>query len=359
MLRAFTSSEHSELIKRKTGKVNRTELEFITHKGRQIQQVPTELSRTDRLGHWKARWGLGRMKYMVEPGIYAVGNPDSDSPVFVSANYKMSFDCLRSQLSGQNGWLLVLDTQGINVWCAAGKGTFGTDELVSRIENVGLVEIVNHRTLIVPQLGATGVSAHEVKQQSGFRVVYGPVRAEDLPAFLDAGMKADNRMRRMNFTLWDRTVLIPVEIVMWSKYAIFVAVSLFLLAGLNKGGYSISLAANDGLASAILLLASFLAGAIFGPMLLPWLPGRAFSAKGLWIGLAAALGLWFFNFKSFDTFAWLLIIPAVTSFVVMNFTGASTYTSLSGVRREMRIAVPLQLLCAIAGVGLWLAGRFV
>ena len=168
-------------------------LSFITHKGRQIHQVSTELTWTDRLGSWKARWGFGRMKYMVEPGIYAVGNPDSDSSVFVSANYKMSFDCLRSQLSGQNGWILVLDTKGINVWCAAGKGTFGTDELVDRIKTVKLAEIVDHRTLVVPQLGATGVSAHEVKQQSGFRVVYGPVRAEDLPAFLDAGMKATDR----------------------------------------------------------------------------------------------------------------------------------------------------------------------
>jgi acetyl-CoA decarbonylase/synthase complex subunit gamma len=333
-------------------------LSFITHKGRQIHQVSTELSQIDRLGSWKARWGLGRMKYMVEPGIYAVGNPDSDSPVFVSANYKMSFDRLRSQLGGRSGWILVLDTQGINVWCAAGKGTFGTDELVDRIKIVKLAEIVDHRTLIVPQLGATGVSAHQVKGQSGFRVVYGPVRAEDLPAFLDAGMKATDQMRRMNFTLWDRVVLIPVEIVMWSKYVILLAVGLFLLAGLNKGGYSISLAVNDGLASAILLLACFLAAAISGPVLLPWLPGRAFSVKGIWIGLVSTLGLWFYNFELFDTVAWLLIIPTLASFVVMNFTGASTYTSLSGVRREMRIAVPLQILCAIAGVGLWLAGRF-
>ena len=335
------------------------DLSFVTHESRQIRQASTELSRIDRLGHWKVRWGLGRMKYIVEPGIYAVGSPDSDSPVFVSANYKMSFDCLRSQLGGISGWILVLDTKGINVWCAAGKGTFGTDELVNRIKTVKLAEIVNHRTLVVPQLGATGISAHEVKQRSDFRVLYGPVRAEDLPAFLDAGMKATDQMRRVNFTLWNRMVLIPVEIVMWSKYAIFVAVCFLLLAGLNKGGYSISLAVNDGLASAILLLVSFLAAAIFGPILLPWLPGRAFSVKGIWIGLAATLGLWFYDFERLDTVAWLLIIPTVTSFMVMSFTGASTYTSLSGVRREMRVAVPLQLLCAVSGIGLWLAGRFI
>jgi CO dehydrogenase/acetyl-CoA synthase delta subunit len=335
------------------------DLSFVTHRDHQIRQVSTKLSRVDRLIRWKARWALGRMKYMIEPGIYAVGTPDSDSPVFASANYKISFDCLRSQLGGRSGWILVLDTNGINVWCAASKGTFGTDELVSRIKMVKLAEIVNHRTLIVPQLGATGVSAHKVKQLSDFRVIYGPVRAADLPDFLDAGMKATGQMRLVNFSLWDRIVLIPVEIVMWNKYAIFVAACFFLLAGLNQKGYSISLAMNDGLVSGILFLASFLVAAIFGPILLPWLPGRAFSVKGIWIGLVATLGLLFYHFEVFDAIAWLLIIPAVTSFMVMNFTGASTYTSLSGVRREMKVAVPLQLLCAVIGIGLWLIGRFV
>jgi acetyl-CoA decarbonylase/synthase complex subunit gamma len=335
------------------------DLPFVTHGSHQIRQVSTKLSRTDRFAHWKARWALSRMKYMVDPGIYAVGSPDSDSPVFVSANYKMSFDCLRSQLGGRSGWILVLDTNGINVWCAAGKGTFGTDELVNRIKMVNLDEIVNHRSLVVPQLGAPGISAHKVKQLSGFRVRYGSIRAKDLPDFLDADMKATDQMRRVNFTLWDRMVLIPVEIVMWSKYAIFVAACFFLLSGLNQKGYSISLAMNDGLVSAILFFASFLVAAIFGPILLPWLPGRAFSVKGIWVGLAGTFGLWFYDFGRFETIAWLLIIPTVTSFMVMNFTGASTYVSLSGVRREMKVAVPLQLIFAVIGIGLWIAGRFV
>lgn len=342
------------------------QLSPTTFNGRQILRMSTELCWADRLGGWKARWGIGRMKYLVGPGIYAVGSPDSNSPVFVSANYKMSFDRLRSQLSGRNAWILVLDTRGINVWCAAGKGTFGTKEIVKRIEAEKLNEIVTHRKLIVPQLGATGISAHKVKQRSGFHVIYGPVRTEDLPAFLDAGMKATDKMRRVYFPLWNRMALIPMEIVMWSKYALLAAVCFFLLGGLNQKGYSITLAMTDGLRSALLLLASFLAAAILGPILLPWLPGRAFSTKGMWVGLAMSVGTGFYSWAHPDilggrlnTVAWLMIIPVVTSFIVMNFTGASTYTSLSGVKQEMRIAVPLQLLCATAGIGLWLWGRFV
>lgn len=246
----------------------------ITHNGRQVPRVPTALSWADTLGDWKARWAIGRMKYSVEPGIYAAGSPDAGSPVFVSANYKMSFDHLRSQLAGRDGWILVLDTKGINVWCAAGKETFGTEELVRRIEEVRLSEIVRHKTLIVPQLGAAGVSAHKVKQLSGFGVVYGPVRAEDLPAFLDAGMKATEEMRRVTFPLRDRVVLIPVELVSWGKYAVLAAACFLVLAGLNPNGYSNATAMSEGVRAARILLISFLSAVVLGPALLPWLPGR-------------------------------------------------------------------------------------
>lgn len=334
---------------------------FILHNGREIPRVSTELTRADRFGDIKVRLMYGRMRYTVEPGLYAVGEPTADSFVFVSANYRLSFNRLRSRLAGLDGWILVLDTKGINVWCAAGKGTFGTGELVNRIEQVRLHEIVSHKKLILPQLAAPGVSAHEVKRQSGFQVIYGPVRADDIAAFLDSGMKATKQMRRVEFPLADRAVLIPVEIIGWGKYAVVAAVCLLALAGLNRDGYSAKLVFSDGIRSAVLLLGGLLAGAALGPILLPWLPGRAFSLKGLWIGLAVSLGLGLFSsWSSFPgTIAWFLIIPALTSFVVMNFTGASTYTSLSGVKREMRIAVPAQLICAVAGLGLWLAGRFV
>ncbi len=128
-------------------------LSFVVQNGREIPRVPTGLCFAERLGGWKVRWGLRRMKYAVEPGIYAVGNPDGDSVVLVSSNYKLSFDALRKELRGLDAWIIVLDTEGINVWCAAGKGTFGTDEIVSRIGLVELEKIVNHRKIILPQLG--------------------------------------------------------------------------------------------------------------------------------------------------------------------------------------------------------------
>jgi hypothetical protein len=155
-----------------------------------LPRVSSELEWRDRWGAIKARWGVGRMDYAVDPGLYALGNPERESPVLVSANYKLSFDELRSALPGRDLWILVLDTKGINVWCAAGKGTFGTEELVGRIEASGLKEVVSHRSLILPQLGAPGVAAHKVKKLSGFGVRYGPIKAGDLPVYLDSGCKA-------------------------------------------------------------------------------------------------------------------------------------------------------------------------
>jgi acetyl-CoA decarbonylase/synthase complex subunit gamma len=331
-----------------------------------VPRARTALGLRDQMGAIKARWGLGRMRFSVPPGLYAVGSPGAQSPVLVSANYKLSFDRLRGVLSGRDVWILVLDTHGINVWCAAGKGTFGTDEIVRRVQGAALDRVVHSRTLVVPQLGAPGVSAHLVRQRCGFRVVYGPVRAEDLPVFLDAGMTAEPEMRRVRFGLRDRAVLIPVELVMGAKYALLLAAAILLLGGLGSHGYSLARVRATGLPGAGLILGSFLCAVVLGPTLLPWLPGRAFSIKGAALGLVQ-VGVWAVlgwpgvgaPVSWLPVVAFTLIVTAMNSFVVMNFTGASTYTSLSGVLREMRLAVPAQIAGAVVGIGLWLMGLFV
>lgn len=331
-----------------------------------VPLVRTKLCYADNLGTWKARWGINRNRYSVAPGLYAVGNPTHDSPVLVSANYKLSFDHLRSRMDGRSAWILVLDTRGINVWCAAGKGTFGTDEIVKKVSLSGLVDIVSHRRLIVPQLGATGVAAHDVKLRCGFNIVYGPVRANDLPEFIDAGFSATTEMRRVRFSFIDRVVLIPVELVSGMKYAVLIALFFFLTAGFGPGIYSTSRAVSDGAMAVLLLLGAFITGAVLTPVLLPWLPGRAFSLKGLWIGLIYSIAVWYFMWGSLNGSGWLLtsiawgfIFVAITSMVALNFTGASTYTSLSGVRREMRAAIPLISLSGVSGLLLWIVSRFI
>jgi len=338
----------------------------VPTKAGQVPLVNPVLSFSDKLRSGLARCGIRRMHYRVEPGLYAVGQPTDQSPVFVTANYKMSFDHLRSQLGRIDGWILVLDTKGINVWCAAGKGTFGTDELAGKVKGVELDRVVAHRRLIVPQLGATGVSAHQVQKLCGFKATYGPVRARDLPAFMRAGMKATPDMRKVTFSLRDRAVLISTEVIQHAKYLLLSVVAFLLLSGLGRGGYSLDRVATYGVVSAVLLLLAYLGGTILPPALLPWLPGRPFSLKGTWVGLVLASAVAWYGFSRPGTFeglpslvAWLLLLPAITSFIAMNFTGSSTYTSLSGVRKEMKTAVPIQISTAAVGLGLWIAGLFV
>ncbi len=310
----------------------------------------------DRLGAVAVRCNVGRMRYTVEPGLYAVNGPGPDAPVFVSANYKLSFDHLRRALDGISGWILVLDTKGINVWCAAGKGTFGTTELIQRVAAVGLAQQVSHRTLIVPQLGAPGVAAHEVHRQTGFRVVYGPVRAGDIPAFLRNGMKADADMRTVRFRLADRLAVVPVELIISAKYAFLVAAAFALLAGWRGGGWAWSTFGKEGWIAAASALGGYIFVGIAVPGLLPWLPGRAFSVKGASAGLLAWLVLWATGpyTRVIDLAAWLILLCVMASFLGLNFTGASTYTSLSGVKKETRIAIPVLAAGLIAALGLWI-----
>ncbi len=186
---------------------------------------------------------------------------------------------------------MVIDTKGVNVWCSAGKGTFCADEVVRRIEAVRLPEVVSDRKLILPQLSAVGVAAHEVRKRSGFHVVFGPVRAEDVRTFLAAGMQATPEMREVQFPMGDRLAVIPVELVQAASKVVLVAACFFLLAGLGRDGYSASRAMDAGLFSAALFLLVCLASLTLTPLLLPWLPGRAFAVKGAWLGVGLLVAL--------------------------------------------------------------------
>jgi len=261
-----------------------------------------------------------------------------------------------------NAWILVLDTKGINVWCAAGKGTFGTQELAFRIKEHQLEKVVTHKKIIVPQLGATGVSAYKTKEEAGFKVIYGPVKAADIPAFVANGYKATPEMRKINFNLWERTKLVPVELFYAKYYLILIPAIFFILAGLNPLGFSVDASWNNGGRAIINLCVAYLSGCVLSPILLPIIPFKRFSLKGLVMGWLMAILMLYFNFLGtniFEIISWFLIIGGISSFMAMNFTGASTFTSLSGVQKEMKISLPLQIFGTALGFIGWIVTRFI
>ncbi len=299
-----------------------------------VKSTSGEITVANHWDHLMARLGVKRNQHLIEPGLYTMGKPTKESPVFVSANYTLSFDALRSALHGNDCYILVLDTKGINVWCAAGKGTFGTDELVHRIEAVGLNDVVNHHTLIVPQLGATGVDAREVRRRCGFKVEFGPVRAADLPEYLKTH-EATEEMRRVRFTLSDRIVLIPVEM---KNFLIPVLIASVILT--LTGNYIAAVAA----------IAATFSGLVLFPILLPWIPTADFSTKGFLIGglMALPFALESFYGMTDETFwlrsgwalTYMLVMPPISAFLALNFTGSSTFTSVTGVKREIFTYIP-------------------
>ncbi len=335
---------------------------FIDTGAGPVPVIRPDLDKWDRLSTIAVRCGIRRHKYLVSPGLYGIGSPAPDSEVLVTANYKLTFDHLRSALGSISAWILVLDTNGVNVWCAAGKKTFSTRELVKRIKAVPLEKVVAHKRVIVPQLGATGVSAGQVRELSGFRAVYGPVRACDIPAFLNTGRKADKSMRQVTFPLFERFVLTPVELHGALKMAGVTALVLFVLSGIGPGIFSFHAAWERGLVSLAALVTGLISGAVLTPVLLPFIPSRKFALKGIVLGSVCALLLLpvvFAGAGSIAGAAALFIFSVmVSSHLAMNFTGATPFTSPSGVEKEMKQYLPVQLAGVLVSAGLWIYSAF-
>lgn len=328
-----------------------------------IAKVNTDWIWEDYLGQMKCRVSSFRNSYSVKPGLYAVGAPGKDSDVFVSANYKLSFDILRRELKGMNAWILVLDTKGINVWCAAGKRTFGTEELIKRTSEAQLDKVVSHKRIIVPQLGAPGIAAHIVQRETGFRVYYGPVYAKDIPAYIAAGYKASKVMRAVRFSWIDRLVLTPMETIPALKKFPVYALVVLLISGLQPSGIFFRDAAVNGWPFVLLGLLSVFSGAFLTPLLHPLVPFRAFAVKGWIVGFILVFFIQGFiriTDRSLLLFTYLFF-PLLSSYIALQFTGSTVFTGMSGVKKELRYALPVYkaaaaisfVLLAISRLGHW------
>jgi hypothetical protein len=307
------------------------------------------------------RIGIGRNNYKISPGLYCVGNPGLDSPVFVTANYKLSFDALRKELTGVDAWILIVNTNSVNVWCAAGKGTFSSAEVVNRVKLTGLDNVVRHKTLVLPQLAATGVSAIQVEKDCGFKVNWGPVRARDIKAFLKRENRVETSMRQVTFSTRERMVLVPVELSFLPKPTLWILLAFFILSGIGTNIFSFHASWSRGLMAAAAYAAGIFAGTVVVPLLLPWIPGRAFSFKGVITGLLAGAGIvaaFWGKIETLEALALLICTAVVSSYLAMNFTGATPFTSPSGVEKEMRTAIPLQVAALLITIVTWVGSAF-
>jgi ferredoxin len=142
--------------------------------------------------------------FRAEVGLFPIGSPTPDSPVFVSGNFDTLVTDLRRTLSPFDCWLLICDSAGINVWCAAGVGDFNENKITDALIASHLEEKVRHRTLILSPLAAVGINRRKLKKDTGFTVVWGPTHLDDIPAFIKAGLQRTPEMKLARFTFKDR-----------------------------------------------------------------------------------------------------------------------------------------------------------
>jgi len=174
-------------------------------------------------------------------------------------------------------------------------------------------------------------------------VEYGPVRASDLPEYLKTH-KATPEMRTVQFPLKDRLVLTPVELIHIILPTVIATILLYFLAGPL---------------GALAAITTALTGTVLFPALLPVIPTHDFSTKGLILGEIISILFAFAFFTNSTMSFWenalvslaiLLVMPAVIAYLALNFTGCTTFTSRTGVKKEIFRYVPIMALMAGSGI---------
>ena len=177
------------------------------------------------------------LPFPCKTGLIKIGNPGKDSLVFLTCNYHLTVQRVKQALKGMDAFLLIANSHGINVWCAAAGGHFTNHEVVSVLKTSGIEDLVAQRKIILPQLAATGVEAKVIKQKTGWRVIWGPVNAKDIPHFLKNKLKKTKVMREVTFTWMERlemavawafplTVILSVIMIFFWPQSIFTLVLL-------------------------------------------------------------------------------------------------------------------------------------
>jgi ubiquinone/menaquinone biosynthesis C-methylase UbiE len=213
----------------------------------------------------------------VRPGLYAVGHPTPDSPVLVTGNFDLTVRRLVRAIDGQlDVWVLVADSAGINVWCAAGGGHFTAEKVIAAVKSSHLSEVVHHHALILPQLCANGVDGWRVREETGWGVHWGPIRAEDIPAYLISRRKKTDAMRWARFPFKARLEMVTATLALYGLLLL-----LPVLIFLRNQFWPIFVS---------LIMLSYFYGIVQ-----PWLPGRDGLLKSIPLAVIAVAGLFVYS----------------------------------------------------------------
>lgn len=99
------------------------------------------------------------LPFPTKTGLIKIGNPNRQSPVLLTGNFGLTVARVKRAMKGIDAYLLVANSHGINVWCAAAGGHLTSHAVVSVLKTSGVSELVDHRCVILPQLAATGIES--------------------------------------------------------------------------------------------------------------------------------------------------------------------------------------------------------
>lgn len=163
--------------------------------------------------------------FSYKTGVIKIGHPDRTSPVLITGNYHLTVERVKRALKGSNVYLLIANSRGINVWCAATGGLFSNHDVISILKTSGIEKLVDHRNVILPQLAATGIERKVIKKKTGWRIIWGPVYAKDIRAFIEKKQEKTAKMREVKFPITQRIEMA----VAWAFPISFVASLIMLL----------------------------------------------------------------------------------------------------------------------------------
>lgn len=301
----------------------------------------------------------------LHPGLYKVGNPDSESPVIVTANYELTYFTVMRTLAkdGIDAWVLICDTAGINVWCAARGVHFNSDDLVHMIRLTGLYEVVTHRELILPQLAAAGMDPTMIHERTGFRIRYGPVRIQDLSEWmqLQKPRPKSREMASVSFNLRERAEMTVAHIpflfaaILWIPFVLIIGGIVLVNSVLFiVSPPTIALTGPPSVNILILLLQFLLAlvgNAFVLGLIFPILPskGNSFIRRGL--GLAtitlpiAAITMLIIEVHWTVFMSWMAVQFILSIVLTMDFAGMTSVSDPKVIRKEY----PAMMLTLIIG----------
>lgn len=285
--------------------------------------------------------------YAVRPGLYYTGETyDVEAPLLVTSNYALTVFLVVRRLRGHNVRLLVVDTDGINVWCSAGKGAFSNAAILEQVNRYDrdLLGTGKWLKLILPKFGFAGVDLQSLRQER-IRPIIGPLYAKNLPSFLADTPLKDRETERVHFGIQSRLFSWLPGLVQTMSYSL-AAILVFLIIEVTVGK-----AAPWG------LVAITVAVATMYPVFFPWLPGRRFAVKG--VSLAVLFSFVLLGFQATNVITTASFIMGVfftfaaAILFALSYTGNSAVSNYTRVRKEIARFLPLNFALLVTSLVLF------